>query len=431
MRNRSITIYAENEDEYLKALDSQVAPMRRSRLSRLTFDDDDDDKPELEEMKEVKKSYFIDEDDEYSGLGVSDIITGDEASEEEKLINQYHCRDSLNAPNSYEKNIDLLCLYLKNSITSMTTKSQKQDGTPIFYKNKNCLHTLSGNAIYDVNVRELVENFISNSNDENINMNENVPNGFNDLINRNLGSDTTLKILLISNNPSLKYALTNQFMGNNICQNESEKLSKDLPFEIKKKIIKQFNKNISLELFDTSSNFFNQPTSSVYYKLSNAFLFLIDGSCKGSSKFVNSIYQTIGKNSINKTIVLIAFNMLFKEDCTLDGENLRDLANEKGMLYFSCQVRDFDINNKKIKNLLSLILIKKMDLKMNKTSEKQLNMKLTNSKISSNMGENKIKIQNCLGYKKQYRIKNFDIFDFSDDDLYSKRKLKRTWSMFI
>ena len=89
-------------------------------------------------------------------------------------------------------------------------------------------------------------------------MNENVPNGFNDLINRNLGSDTTLKILLISNNPSLKYALTNQFMGNNICQNESEKLSKDLPFEIKKKIIKQFNKNISLELFDTSSNFFNQ-----------------------------------------------------------------------------------------------------------------------------------------------------------------------------
>ena len=123
--------------------------------------------------------------------------------------------------------------------------------------------------------------------------------------------------------------------------------------------------------------------------------------------------------------------MLFKEDCTLDGENLKDLANEKGMLYFSCQVRDFDINNKKIKNLLSLILIKKMDLKMNKTSEKQLNMKLTNSKISSNMGENKIKIQNCLGYKKQYRIKNFDIFDFSDDDLYSKRKLKRTWSMFI
>ena len=114
MRIRSITIYAENEDEYLKALDSQVAPMRRSRLSRLTFDDDDDDKPELEEMKEVKKSYFIDEDDEYSGLGVSDIITGDEASEEEKLINQYHCRDSLNAPNSYEKNIDLLCLYLNN-----------------------------------------------------------------------------------------------------------------------------------------------------------------------------------------------------------------------------------------------------------------------------------------------------------------------------
>ena len=51
MRTRSISIYAENEEEYIKALDTQDGYQRRSRLSRKTFDIDDEES--MSEMRDM------------------------------------------------------------------------------------------------------------------------------------------------------------------------------------------------------------------------------------------------------------------------------------------------------------------------------------------------------------------------------------------
>ena len=405
MRTRSISIYAENEEEYIKVLDTQDGYQRRSRLSRKTFDIDDEES--MSEMREIKKEYD-DVDDDYSGLGASDMVTGDEASEEEKLINQYQCLDS--SSTSYERGIDMLCLYLKNSINSMNKHLNGSD--TIFYKNRNCLHTLSGNAIYDINMRELVDNIINDNNEAN-----GESNGLKDFIYQNIGAENFIKIMLISNNSSLKFALMNQFIGNSV----EEKKDLILPsFDIKKKKIKLFQKNISLEVFDTSITFLNQPTSFVYYQLSNAFIFLIDASCKECSKFIEQMLLIIDKYSANKTIALIAFNLLFEDDCTIDGENLKEISNEKGMIYFNCTVKTFDMRNKALQNLLSLILIKKIDMKVNKSNSNK--EKINIKKYENKFTVNKKRIQNCLGYTKQYRIRNIDAFDFSDEEFNKRRK---------
>ena len=131
--------------------------------------------------------------------------------------------------------------------------------------------------------------------------------------------------------------------------------------------------------------------------------------------------------------------MLFKEDCTIDGENLRDYANEKDILFIPINLNNFDIKYSIINNLFNLILIKGIDHKANLNSNRKgsrdkklggFKNNLTN-KINneSNQKKNiyditKMNVPSSLGYKKKYRIKHINAFDLDDkNERNSKRKL--------
>ena len=140
---------------------------------------------------------------------------------------------------------------------------------------------------------------------------------------------------------------------------------------------------------------------------------------------------------VNKTCVIFGVNMLFKEDCTIDGDNLREYALEKNMMFIPIKINDFDLKNNLIINLLNLILIKGIDNKMNKnnlrkeSNEKKLRKfknKLTNRIHDSSKKTiydiSKMNIPSSLGYKKKYRIKHINAFDLEDKNSQSiKRKL--------
>jgi hypothetical protein len=259
---------------------------------------------------------------------------------------------------------------------------------------------------------------------------------------QNIESDKNIKIMIMSNNKSTKNSFINKFFDIKNRREKNKDKDKDEisdePFEIRKKQIKLFNKNITLQIFDTSDEFHKNPVSNIYYKTVSSFFIFIEASNHNAKKYLEFITEKLHKYINNKTCVIFGINMLFKEDCTIDGDNLREYAAEKDFLFIPISINNFDLKNSIIINLFNLILIKRIDYKININSmrkgskEKRLGgykIKLTNTISDSSQKKykydiTKMDIPSSLGYKKKYRIKHINAFDVDDDfDIKIKRKL--------
>jgi hypothetical protein len=240
----------------------------------------------------------------------------------------------------------------------------------------------------------------------------------------------------MSNNKSTKNSFIEKFFDKNKNDKNKDEFL-DEPFEIRKKQIKLFNKNITLQIFDTSDEFHKNTISYVYYKTVSAFFIFIEASNHNTRKYLDFISEKLNKYIVNKTCVIFGINMLFKEDCTIDGENLRDYASENNMMFIPIKMKDFDLKNSLIVNLFNLILIKGIDNKMSKESlrkesrerklggfKNKLTDRINHSSQKNNMYDiTKMNIPSSLGYKKKYRIKHINAFDMEDYN-YEKNKRK-------
>ena len=453
---RSYTIDAENEEEFIK----EYEKANKSRLSKLNFEGGENheriSEVNEEECLSIKNKTKIsfnfnnmdDEDEDYGGLGVlnnkynednEEDLLGKEIDDDDDDIFKYSEDSIIKKDNYEEKGIEMLCYYLKNTINAYS--KNKDNNEIIFNRNKN-IRTLSGNAIYDLNIRELVDNILDENCNEYIKSNEGNNNSLRDYIFQNIESDCTLKIMVLSNNKSTKISFINKFFGINKDKNKNKIIEKDEiisePFEIRRKQIKLFNKNISLQIFDTSDEFHKNKISSVYYKTVSAFFIFIESSNHNVKSYLDFIYEKINKFIVNKTVVIFGVNMLFKEDCTIDGDNLREYATDKEFLFIPININNFDLKNSIIINLFNLILIKRIDYKININSTRKgskerrlggFKLKLTNIINDSSQKKykydiTKMNIPSSLGYKKKYRIKHINAFDVDDDfDKNIKRKL--------
>ena len=451
---RSMTIDAENEEEFNREFD------RTHPRSRLNFALEEDEKfsEEVEDEylaanKDSRRGSTIKEEidgGDYEGLGAfndDEDELGADSDENDKIIVDEN-EMIKNNENNEEKGIELLCLYLKNSVvTRSKANNNPKENDKIFYRSKNPLRVLSGNAIHDLNFRELVDNIMTENGNETLNDNEgndsdglgvsNEKNGLKEFICQNIESDATLKIMVMSNNKSTKSLFVQKLLD--IKQNQgNEKVKEDEEaFEIRKRQIILFNKYVTLQIFDTSDKFHDNKISSIYYKSANAFFFFIEATNHNSKNYIDKIYEKIEKYTANKSVVIFGINMLFKEDCTIDDVNLRDYANDKGMIFVPMKLDDFNIKNNLIINLLNLILIKRIDNKTSKESfrkesknkrlggmKKKLTNKITDSsQFKKNIYNiNKMKIPSSLGYRKKYRIRHINAFDINDEKPVKPRK---------
>ena len=456
-RNRFFTIDAQNEEEFIKEYEN----MKKSRLSEMNFQKNsaynaDEVIGSEEDLLSSKKPGFkltnSDSDDGYEGLGAGGGLgVGGGIDEDEDNLGQiYEDNEILRGEegmitnqkqNIEEKGLEMLCLYLKNSVKEM---SKDKSGESIFFnnKNKNVMNALSGNAIYDLNIRDLVDNILTENDNEYNKINEGNNNSLKDFIFQNIESDSTLKIMIMSNNKSTKNSFIESFFS--IKKLKSEEDNYDSPFEIRKKQIKLFNKNISLQIFDTSDEFHKNSLSSVYYKTVSAFFIFIEASKNNSKNYLDFIFEKIKKFITNKTCVIFGINMLFKEDCTIEGNNLRDYANEKNVMFIPFKINEFNMKNNLIINLFKLILIKGIDNKIIsrdslRKESKDKNLGTIQNKLKDKIKDSsqkkdiydisKMNIESSLGYKKKYRIKHINAFDIEDD--YSSIKNKRKLSADI
>ena len=75
-------------------------------------------------------------------------------------------------------------------------------------------------------------------------------------------------------------------------------------------------------MFDTTDEFHKNPISSVYYKTVTSFFIFIEASNHNSKKYLDFITGKIERFFINKIYKIFGINMLFKEDYTIDVDNL-------------------------------------------------------------------------------------------------------------
>ena len=440
-RMRSMTIDAENEEDFIrqydKAKNNSSKQILYKKENKENIDKDEDD--ELTDNKKPKESFNVKEidEDEYSDLGA---INNDD--EEELLGNEYENDDVLKYGEDYiikkenndEKGIEVLVAYLKSTIMGELKNIALKGNTLIFNKSSNIM-SMSGNAIYDLNFREIIENILSENDNEYIKSNDSNNNTLRDYIFQNIESDSTLKIMLMSNNKTTKYSFMNKFF----CTKEDEE-NIDEVFIIRKKQIKLFNKIINLKIFDTSDEFHikSKTIPAIYYEIVSAFFIFVEFTNHNIRKYLDFIFEKINNYTINKTVVIFGINMLFKNDCTIDGDNLREYANEKDIIFIPMSINNFNMKNSIINNLLNLILIKRMDHKININSIRKdsKDRKLSNIKdnlkdrINCESSKNniyditKMNVHSSLGYKKRYRIKHINAFDLDDEyDKKNKRKL--------
>ena len=429
-RMRSYTIDAENEEEFINEYEKT-----KSRLSQMNFKNKEikesipeDEEDELNFQKKPKLSLNLSENDEDNDSDLGAINNDDD---DEDLLGD-DCENDIQQEHSEEKGIGILVNFLKTSVMGEIKNMNLTADTLIFNKNKNIM-SMSGNAIYDLNIRELVDNILTENDNEYIKSTEGNNNSLKDYILQNIESDSTLKIMAMSNNKSTKNLFMNKFFDS--------KNNDDSPFEIRKKQIKLFNKNIALQIFDTSDAFHqgSDVLSSIYYKAAAAYFVFIEATNHNVKNYLEYIFEKINKYIGNKTVVIFGVNMLFEEDCTIDGFNLREFSNEKDILFVPININNFDIRNKIINNLLNLILIKGIDHKINSSISSRkgsrdkkfsgFKNKLTNNLNKElNMRKNiyditKMNIPSSLGYKKRYRIKHINAFDIDDYNTSRKRKL--------
>jgi hypothetical protein len=436
-----MTIDAENEEDFIrqydKAKNNSSKQILYKKENKENIDKDEDD--ELTDNKKPKESFNVKEidEDEYSDLGA---INNDD--EEELLGNEYENDDVLKYGEDYiikkenndEKGIEVLVAYLKSTIMGELKNIALKGNTLIFNKNSNIM-SMSGNAIYDLNFREIIENILSENDNEYIKSNDSNNNTLRDYIFQNIESDSTLKIMLMSNNKTTKYSFMNKFF----CTKEDEE-NIDEAFIIRKKQIKLFNKIINLKIFDTSDEFHIKSTTipAIYYEIVSAFFIFVEFTNHNIRKYLDFIFEKINNYTINKTVVIFGINMLFKNDCTIDGDNLREYANEKDIIFIPMCINNFNMKNSIINNLLNLILIKRMDHKININSIRKDSKDIKLSNIKDNLKDRincessknniyditKMNVHSSLGYKKRYRIKHINAFDLDDEyDKKNKRKL--------
>ena len=410
-RMRSFTIDAENEEDFIQQYDKS-----KSRLSEMIFQKkenqekiSEDEENDINCNKRKKSSFMLNDLDEedYSDLGAVN------ADDDEELLIRNNENDDINNDdedviikkgNNDERGIEILVTYLKSTILGELKNMDLNCSTLIFNKNKNIM-SMSNNAIYDLNIWELVDNILLENNNEYIKSQEGNNNSLRDFIFQNIESDSTLKIMVMSNNKNTKNSFINKFFEIKKEIKEEDVLEEeelDEPFEIRKKQIKLFNKNISLQIFDTSDEFHNQSNliTSVYYQIVSAFFIFIESSNHNVKKYLDFIFEKINKYINNKTVVIFGVNMLFKKECTIDGDNLKEYSKEKDVLYIPININNFDMKNSVINNLFNC---------NNKNNYYDIT---------------KIEVPSCLGYKNKYRIKEINAFDVKDFyDIKRKRKL--------
>jgi len=283
MRTRSVTIYAQNQDDYLKQCRKQPLVFKE-KLSNLV-------------RTKLPEDYLSFENNYEMSLRQPDLCEQQEKDE----IDLLHSIDNLNTCYRHRKNSSS-------------------------YDESDCLSKQSTNVSYDMSMVLLNENFYAFDQTVKVML----------VGNKGVGKTSFLTSLLTKFNSlhldgikSIPLHLPRDTI-----------LKPTLTLEISKRLLKIKNKLINLEFWDTNEQIFNSPIIKTYMKICHSFILVCDLSSEFSTSFIEKQVEHIIKFSINPNILLVANNK--GVGGILNEKILYDLVDRYGVTH--CSVNNFTIS---------------------------------------------------------------------------------------
>lgn len=187
-----------------------------------------------------------------------------------------------------------------------------------------------------------------------------------------------IKVMVVGSTHIGKTKLINNFLE---CRKNKYIPSSGL--EIKKKIVKLLSKTVRIEFFDTDANFHMKEPSRIYYRICDAFLYVIDCTKLETFDFIKNVHSKIFDNSCAKSYVLVCLNWDLKVE-ELE-HSINTFSNDYNVNVLALKdVDHFNIKNESIGLLFKSVLIKKMDFKTKNKFIRSGNGSLYSKKTNSN-----------------------------------------------
>jgi len=197
-------------------------------------------------------------------------------------------------------NNNLLCNYNNQSLginfSASPVKPRNKDSAQSsratnLYNSSNKINSLTDQSTHD-SVNKIIGGGNSQSNDTE------------DFISQNLHiEEKFVKCILIGDKQVGKTLLRNKILEDNSEPNKTANL------EIKKKLIFLQNKAVKMELWDTNVQILNSPIIQTYYKICNGFIFICDINREESIEFITKqIDKALSHKSIKKANCIIIAN---------------------------------------------------------------------------------------------------------------------------
>ena len=422
-RRRSESIYAKSLEDYMESL------VEASNLIN---------KPssQLEEGEVVK--LFSNNENNFSTLVREEVET--EISAERELVNKLEIlnRAYKSGEKSEEKieSLDVLSSFFKERMGQI----QEDQADLILFSAVKTRYTraMSENAIYEINMKEALDTIIKrNEETENEENSETEMNNkrhrsslfsndststtlSREVLAQNVECEDTIKVMLVGSTHTGKTKLINNFLE---CRKNKYIPSNGL--EIKKKLVKIFGKTTRVEFFDTDAHFHLQTASRIYYRICDAFLYVVDCLKPDTLEYIQTVHNKIFDHSSAKNFVLLAVNFSMAEAAMK--HNLLSFAREYNIRFFDIKnVDNFFIKDVAVYNLFSAMVIKKR-----KTKRRPKWFKSNHGINSFNEPDSKCEaVINSedtpkFGFNEMYQIESY-----AEEKRFNGHKSKRRWSFY-
>lgn len=417
MRTRSMSIYAESEEDY----NMQYNEIRRRK--RLSHDDMHNNQNEEDDYSTLTGYSPQSQQSTLSLYMGNPSYDGDPCEEETNNEDDFILKvEEQNDPHKKEGGISLLCEFLHKTLRNSSKGSSKL----LFKKQSSLPSVMSQNAIYSIDTNQIISSLLCACDSPSCNEDDEV-------------KYEKIILMMISNISTEKNK-----MLTNLINSSSSTTTTITPryFDIINYHISLFNRNVMLEFFNTEEpfHFCNNKMAEVYYTLSHSYLFIIDSSLNKTVKFLEETYRRIAPYAMNKTLVLLDTNSIKGNKFAKIRNKIKAISEGYGMIYLSLEANEFTIQNEIIQNLFTLIFIKKIKTKAkgnNNNNDTSNNANNTNENTHSppemkNMEQNSKSnvstndsmtknVDNSLGFNASYRLNHLNAFDFNDSPPIKRR----------
>lgn len=173
-----------------------------------------------------------------------------------------------------------------------------------------------------------------------------------------------------------------------------------LSLEIHKQNVKFYEKNLQLELYDTSEYFHSKTLCKTYYKICSSYIMMIDLRIAVSVEFFYSMHRVIANENKNSSFCVVWIDIFGSQGSAESSGQFKSLVdfceNEKIPFLVLKQIEDISMSNSKIFHMIGYFLLH--HIKSKKIPFKNPHISNIENDRDPQIGENQSKFRRKWSY---------------------------------